>query len=112
MDSSQVEVECDGQVAVLALSDPPTMNAVSPIRLDDFASALDEIEIIARVLVATRKERAFCARANLSRLCNLRADLQPGQARLTLLYARRSGISWNLDTKRPSTTSARTSGSL
>ena len=72
MGYENVELEINGHVAVLALNHPPA-NAVSLATLNDFNSALDDIDKDAnvRVLIVTgRGEKGFCAGFDVSDAAN------------------------------------------
>jgi 2-(1,2-epoxy-1,2-dihydrophenyl)acetyl-CoA isomerase len=63
---SAIELERDGDVAVIRLNDPATLNAVTLKTIDEIGSALDETSGSARAMVLTGAGRAFCSGANLS----------------------------------------------
>jgi 2-(1,2-epoxy-1,2-dihydrophenyl)acetyl-CoA isomerase len=63
---SAIELERDGDVAVIRLNDPATLNAVTLKTVEEINSALDEITGSARAMVLTGAGRAFCSGANLS----------------------------------------------
>lgn len=69
MEFNKVNVEMDGDVAVLKLNDPKALNAVSPDMLEGLAEALEWIEDEdngVRAVVMTGEGRGFCAGANLA----------------------------------------------
>ena len=61
-----VELEWRGDVAVVRLNDPATLNAVSVEMIEALSSALDQVEGRARAMVLTGAGRGFCSGANLS----------------------------------------------
>jgi 2-(1,2-epoxy-1,2-dihydrophenyl)acetyl-CoA isomerase len=61
-----IELERDGDVAIIRLNDPATLNAVTVTMIDEIDAALDEINGAARSMVLTGAGRAFCSGANLS----------------------------------------------
>ncbi|MEZ6029753.1 MAG: enoyl-CoA hydratase/isomerase [Hyphomonadaceae bacterium] len=63
---STIELERDGNVAIIRLNDPATLNAVTLQTIEEIGSALDEITGSARAMVLTGAGRAFCSGANLS----------------------------------------------
>jgi 2-(1,2-epoxy-1,2-dihydrophenyl)acetyl-CoA isomerase len=63
--SQSVEIGHVGNVAVLRLNDPQTMNALTASIVDEMMRALDEAFAGARALVLTGQGRAFCSGANL-----------------------------------------------
>jgi 2-(1,2-epoxy-1,2-dihydrophenyl)acetyl-CoA isomerase len=63
---SAIELERDGDVAVIRLNDPATLNAVTLKTVEEINSALDEITGSARAMVLIGAGRAFCSGANLS----------------------------------------------
>jgi 2-(1,2-epoxy-1,2-dihydrophenyl)acetyl-CoA isomerase len=66
MEYTSITVEYVGKVAVLKLSAPEVLNALSPEMVQEMAHAVAEIEASdARCLLITGKGRAFCAGANL-----------------------------------------------
>lgn len=66
MDDPTLELEWRGDVAVVRLNDPATLNAITLDNVAGFHAALDEIEPRARAMVLTGAGRAFCSGANLS----------------------------------------------
>ena len=63
---STIELEREGDVAIIRLNDPATLNAVTLKTIEDIGSALDEITGSARAMVLTGAGRAFCSGANLT----------------------------------------------
>lgn len=61
-----VELEWRGDVAVVRLNDPATLNAVSVEMIEALSSALDQVEGRARAMVLTGAGKGFCSGANLS----------------------------------------------
>lgn len=61
-----IELERDGDVAIIRLNDPATLNAVTMRMIEEIDAALDEISGAARSMVLTGAGRAFCSGANLS----------------------------------------------
>ena len=61
-----IELERDGDVAIIRLNDPATLNAVTVTMIEEIDAALDEINGAARSMVLTGAGRAFCSGANLS----------------------------------------------
>jgi 2-(1,2-epoxy-1,2-dihydrophenyl)acetyl-CoA isomerase len=66
MQYEKIQLEIDGDVAVLRLNDPTALNAVTLQMIQEIDAALDEITGSARALLVTSVGRAFCAGANLS----------------------------------------------
>jgi 2-(1,2-epoxy-1,2-dihydrophenyl)acetyl-CoA isomerase len=62
----KIELERDGDVAIIRLNDPATLNAVTVQTIEEIDSALNEISGSARAMVMTGAGRAFCSGANLS----------------------------------------------
>lgn len=62
----KIELERDGDVAIIRLNDPATLNAVTLQTIEEIDSALDEITGAARAMVLTGAGRAFCSGANLT----------------------------------------------
>lgn len=63
---SKIELERDGDVVIIRLNDPATLNAVTLQTIEEIGAALDEITGSARAMVLTGAGRAFCSGANLS----------------------------------------------
>lgn len=61
-----IELERDGDVAIVRLNDPATLNAVTLVTIEELSAALDEISGSARAMILTGAGRAFCSGANLS----------------------------------------------
>lgn len=61
-----IELERDGDVAIIRLNDPATLNAVTVKMIEEIDAALDEISGASRSMVLTGAGRAFCSGANLS----------------------------------------------
>ncbi len=66
MTYTTIELERDGDVAIIRLNDPSTLNAVTVKTIEEIGAALDEIRGSARAMVLTGAGRAFCSGANLS----------------------------------------------
>ena len=66
MTYTTIELERDGDVAIIRLNDPATLNAVTVRTIEDIGAALDAISGSARAMVLTGAGRAFCSGANLS----------------------------------------------
>lgn len=62
----KIELERDGDVAIIHLNDPATLNAVTLQTIEEIDSALTEITGSARAMVLTGVGRAFCSGANLT----------------------------------------------
>ncbi|MFT3725655.1 MAG: enoyl-CoA hydratase/isomerase [Hyphomonadaceae bacterium] len=63
---STIELEREGDVAIIRLNDPATLNAVTLKTIEEIDSALNEITGSARAMVMTGAGRAFCSGANLT----------------------------------------------
>ncbi len=63
---SKIELERDGDIAIIRLNDPATLNAVTLQTIEEIGTALDEIAGSARAMVLTGAGRAFCSGANLT----------------------------------------------
>lgn len=66
MGYTTIELERDGDVAIIRLNDPATLNAVTLKTIEEIGAALDEISGSARAMVLTGGGRAFCSGANLT----------------------------------------------
>jgi 2-(1,2-epoxy-1,2-dihydrophenyl)acetyl-CoA isomerase len=66
MSYGKIELERDGDVAIIRLNDPATLNAVTLQTIEEIDRALSEISGSARAMVMTGAGRAFCSGANLS----------------------------------------------
>jgi 2-(1,2-epoxy-1,2-dihydrophenyl)acetyl-CoA isomerase len=62
----KIQLERDGDVAIIRLNDPATLNAVMVQTIEEIDAALNEISGSARAMVMTGAGRAFCSGANLS----------------------------------------------
>jgi 2-(1,2-epoxy-1,2-dihydrophenyl)acetyl-CoA isomerase len=62
----KIELERDGDVAVIRLNDPAKLNAVTLQTIEEIESALDEISGSARAMILTGAGRSFCSGANLT----------------------------------------------
>lgn len=62
----KIELERDGDVAIIRLNDPSTLNAVTLQTIEEMDAALTEISGSARAMILTGAGRAFCSGANLS----------------------------------------------
>lgn len=63
---STIELEREGDVAIIRLNDPATLNAVTLRTIEEIGSALDDITGSTRAMVLTGAGRAFCSGANLT----------------------------------------------
>ena len=61
-----IELEWRGDVAIVRLNDPSTLNAVSLAMMQELSEALDQIEGRARAMVLTGTGKGFCSGANLA----------------------------------------------
>lgn len=61
-----VELSWQGDVAVVRLNDPATLNAVSVPMMAELSAVLDQVEARARAMVLTGAGKGFCSGANLS----------------------------------------------
>lgn len=61
-----IDLEWRGDVAIVRLNDPSTLNAVSLAMMQELSDALDQIEGKARAMVLTGAGKGFCSGANLS----------------------------------------------
>jgi 2-(1,2-epoxy-1,2-dihydrophenyl)acetyl-CoA isomerase len=66
MSYGKIELERDGDVAIIRLNDPATLNAVTLQTIEEINAALTEITGSARAMIMTGAGRAFCSGANLS----------------------------------------------
>jgi 2-(1,2-epoxy-1,2-dihydrophenyl)acetyl-CoA isomerase len=69
MSDTKVKVEMDGDVAVLTMSDPATMNAAGVDMAEDLTAAMKSVtegDAPARAIVLTGEGRGFCSGANLT----------------------------------------------
>lgn len=59
---STVDLAVEGGIAQIRLNRPERLNAVAPVLVDDFLTALEEVaHSAARVVLLTGNGRAFCA---------------------------------------------------
>ena len=69
-----------GNVAVIRLNDPSTLNAITAEMLDEIARAFDDAAKSARAVLLTSVGRAFCAGANLTGgALSAQAELDAGE---------------------------------
>ncbi|WP_375383098.1 enoyl-CoA hydratase-related protein [uncultured Sphingomonas sp.] len=66
MSDPTLQLEWKGDVAIVRLNDPTTLNAITLGNIAAFAEALDAVEARARAMIVTGAGRAFCSGANLS----------------------------------------------
>jgi 2-(1,2-epoxy-1,2-dihydrophenyl)acetyl-CoA isomerase len=66
MDYGTIELAREGDVAIIRLNDPATLNAVTLRTIEEMDAALTEISGTACALILTGAGRAFCSGANLS----------------------------------------------
>jgi 2-(1,2-epoxy-1,2-dihydrophenyl)acetyl-CoA isomerase len=66
MNYTRLKYELRGQVAIVALNDPATLNAVSEAMGEELLQAVDHAQLRARALVIMTTSRAFCSGANLA----------------------------------------------
>ena len=66
MSDARVKYELRDSVAIVAMNDPETMNAVSERMGDALLRAVDQAQREARALVITTTSRGFCSGANLA----------------------------------------------
>lgn len=66
MPFSKIRYALDGDVAIVALADPATLNAASLDLIDELRAALTQACGQARALLLTGEGRGFCSGANLS----------------------------------------------
>ncbi len=62
----KIDLQRDGDVAVIQLNDPATLNAVTVQTIEEIDHALDAITGSARAMILTGAGRGFCSGANLS----------------------------------------------
>ena len=63
---SKLIVENVGDVAVIRLNDPDTLNAITPVMLEELVAAVDRCTQGARAMMMTAVGRAFCSGAKLA----------------------------------------------
>lgn len=61
----QIQVEIRGVVGILCLNAPATLNALTPVMVDEISLAIDQIASQCRVMIITGAGRAFCSGASL-----------------------------------------------
>lgn len=61
-----IQAERQGAVAILRLSDPATLNALSLVMVQELVHALDAASLSARAILLTGEGRGFCSGARLS----------------------------------------------
>ena len=66
MSGDLVTLKMDGDVAVVTLNDPATLNALSYAMGEQFQNVLDTVEKQARAMLLTGAGRGFCSGANLN----------------------------------------------
>src|SRR5689334_3203448 len=66
MSDPTLELEWRGDVAIVRLNDPATLNAITVSNISAFISVLDEVELKGRAMILIGAGRAFCSGANLS----------------------------------------------
>jgi len=66
MTYSKIELERDGNVAIIRLNDPATLNAVTLQTIEEIDAALTEIDGSARAMILTGAGRGFCSGADLT----------------------------------------------
>ncbi|MBR0858059.1 enoyl-CoA hydratase-related protein [Bradyrhizobium liaoningense] len=66
MSSSKVTIAQHGNVSVIRLSDPETLNAVTARMLDELDAAIDSARASSRAIILASEGRAFSSGANLS----------------------------------------------
>jgi 2-(1,2-epoxy-1,2-dihydrophenyl)acetyl-CoA isomerase len=66
MTYARVKYELQDRVAIIAMNDPETLNAVSVSMGDELLSAFNRAQREARALIITTTSRGFCSGANLS----------------------------------------------
>ena len=66
MSYARVKYELRDHVAVVAMNDPETLNAVSSSMGDELLRAVDQAQREARALIITTTSRGFCSGANLA----------------------------------------------
>ncbi|OYX47858.1 MAG: 2-(1,2-epoxy-1,2-dihydrophenyl)acetyl-CoA isomerase [Alphaproteobacteria bacterium 32-64-14] len=62
----KIELERHGDIAIIRLNDPATLNAVTIQTIEEIDQALDAIKGSARAMILTGAGRGFCSGANLS----------------------------------------------
>ncbi|MES2095638.1 MAG: enoyl-CoA hydratase-related protein [Pseudomonadota bacterium] len=63
--SDTIELEWQGDVAILRLNDPASLNAVTIAMLEAFDRLLDDVSARARAMILTGAGRGFCSGANI-----------------------------------------------
>lgn len=66
MSSSKVKIEQQGNVSVIRLNEPDSLNAVTAEMLDELDTAIDAAATGSRAMILTSEGRAFSSGANLS----------------------------------------------
>jgi len=67
VDTAQIRVERDGAIGRLSFARPASLNAITPILLEEAIQAIDELAVddSVRVIVLSGEGRAFCAGVDL-----------------------------------------------
>jgi 2-(1,2-epoxy-1,2-dihydrophenyl)acetyl-CoA isomerase len=65
-DAKTLDLDWSGEVAIIRMNDPATLNAVTLSMIDAFDRALDEVASRARALIVTGAGKGFCSGANLA----------------------------------------------
>jgi 2-(1,2-epoxy-1,2-dihydrophenyl)acetyl-CoA isomerase len=60
-----LDLDWSGEVAIIRLNDPATLNAITLAMVESFDAALDEVVGRARALIVTGAGKGFCSGANL-----------------------------------------------
>jgi 2-(1,2-epoxy-1,2-dihydrophenyl)acetyl-CoA isomerase len=66
MPNTKVTIERAGDVAIIRLNEPETLNAITPAMIEELDRAIDSCANSARTIVLSSVGRAFCSGANLS----------------------------------------------
>ncbi|MBB34885.1 MAG: 2-(1,2-epoxy-1,2-dihydrophenyl)acetyl-CoA isomerase [Hirschia sp.] len=64
--ASEVVVEWNGDVAIVRINSPKTLNALSSTNMEQLMDALDQVEDKARAMILTGAGKGFCSGADLS----------------------------------------------
>ena len=73
----KIELERDGNVAIIRLNDPATLNAVTLQTIEEIDAALNEISGWARAMVLTGAGRGFCSGRQSHRRHGRRPERRP-----------------------------------
>lgn len=84
MTTTGMSLEWKGQIAILRMDDPATLNAVTLASIEAFDALLDEVTAKGRAMILTGAGRSFCSGANIGMGMEGRMDADDYDAGETL----------------------------